>query len=91
MCARCKPQSDPAGVGMHAEYAAKMRAHSLRNSLNCWTHPAHSTRKATMRLARGKGCRTEPTAFPWISRSGSTPARSQRHRRAKAGHGAPEP
>ena len=27
LCARCKPQSDPDGVGMHAEYAANMRAH----------------------------------------------------------------
>lgn len=27
LCTRCKPQSDPAGFGMHAEYAARMRAH----------------------------------------------------------------
>ena len=27
LCTRCKPQSDPDGVGVHAEYAAKMRAH----------------------------------------------------------------
>ena len=27
LCGRCKPQSDPDGFGMHAEYAAKMRAH----------------------------------------------------------------
>jgi len=27
LCARCKPQSDVDGVGMHAEYAAKMRTH----------------------------------------------------------------
>lgn len=26
-CDRCKPESDPVGVGMHFEYAAKMRAH----------------------------------------------------------------
>jgi len=26
-CKRCKPKSDPVGVGMHFEYAAKMRAH----------------------------------------------------------------
>ena len=26
-CTRCRPQSDPEGVGMRAEYAAKMRAH----------------------------------------------------------------
>jgi len=27
LCGRCKPQSDPGGFGMHAHYAAKMRAH----------------------------------------------------------------
>lgn len=27
LCARCKPQSDPGGFGMRADYAAKMRAH----------------------------------------------------------------
>lgn len=26
-CKRCKPESDPVGVGMHFEYAATMRAH----------------------------------------------------------------
>ena len=26
-CDRCKPESDPVGVGMQFEYAAKMRAH----------------------------------------------------------------
>jgi len=26
-CKRCKPESDPVGVGRHFEYAAKMRAH----------------------------------------------------------------
>ena len=26
-CKRCKPEPDPVGVGMHFEYAAKMRAH----------------------------------------------------------------
>ena len=27
LCARCKPQSDPVGLGMHVEAAARMRAH----------------------------------------------------------------
>lgn len=26
-CKRCKPGSDPVGVGRHVQYAAKMRAH----------------------------------------------------------------
>jgi len=27
LCVRCKPESDPGGVGMHAGYAARMRTH----------------------------------------------------------------
>jgi len=27
LCARCQPQSDPVGFGMHADYAVNMRTH----------------------------------------------------------------
>ena len=34
LCTWCKPQSDPVGFGMHAEYAANMRAHLAKSRSN---------------------------------------------------------
>ena len=34
LCTRCKPQSDPGGFGMHADYAANMRAHLAERAVN---------------------------------------------------------
>lgn len=40
LCARCKPASDAVGFGMHAEHAAKMRAHlAEKRALNAGTIP----------------------------------------------------
>jgi hypothetical protein len=41
LCARCKPQSDPDGFGMHAEYAVKMRAHLADDAHLKLPRPAH--------------------------------------------------
>jgi hypothetical protein len=41
-CHRCKPESDPVGVGMHFEYAAKMRAHlAEERALKAANSPSH--------------------------------------------------
>ena len=40
LCAHCKPASDAVGFGMHAEYAAKMRAQLAEGrALNSGTTP----------------------------------------------------
>lgn len=42
LCNRCKPQSDPAGFGMHVNYAAKMRARLARTCGQRWDRPRPS-------------------------------------------------
>ena len=44
LCPNCKPESDAVGFGMHAEYAAKMRAHLAEElALNVVVPPPNSS------------------------------------------------